>query len=282
MITKKELQFVDAWATKIPMPGIEYSSEAIDKVEECYETYEKKYKNKEYNIIFSNKEEITFEILPSNLCHMFGIDYNNIKDPYFKKYRKSVLKITNDDFTSLELLEAILNNKDKVIEKDNDINSKAKILNYYKLQIKSDIFRKLSDFEKFNFAAINPDFMQQHQELLFIPSNESNCPYFMTGIIPKNPNKIEQKYVVNTLLAPTDVEKFFNNQEVIIPIELLISDNDQLKKTTATAEDKLKLLTMYKNIITTYNIKGNLNICGDYEMILNELSIKENDKKYKK
>jgi len=39
---------------------------------------------------------------------------------------------------------------------------------------------------------------------------------------------------------------------------------------------------MYKNIITTYNIKGNLNICGDYEMILNELSIKENDKKYKK
>lgn len=282
MITKKELQNVDKWPTKIPMPGIKYSTEAIDKVEECYETYEKKYKNKEYNIIFSNKEEITFEIHPSNLCHMLGIDYNNIKDSYFKEYRKNILKISKDDFSSIELLEAILNNKDKVIEKDNDINNKIKILNYYKLQIKSDIFRKLSDFEKFNFAAININFTQEEQKFLFVPSDESNCPYFMTGITPKKEEKNETKYIVNTLIAPTNIKKFFDNQEVVIPIELLISDNDQLKKTHAKPEEKLKLLMMYKNIVNTYNIKPNLNIFGDYEMLLNELSVKEDNKKYQK
>ena len=41
IITAKELQYVDLWASKIPMPGIEYSSNVMKEIEECYHIYKK-------------------------------------------------------------------------------------------------------------------------------------------------------------------------------------------------------------------------------------------------
>jgi len=285
MITTKELQYVDTWATKIPMPGIEYSISVLKEMKECYETYKRKYQNKEYNLIFSNGEEICFEILACNLCHMLGIDFQNIKGEYFDDYRKDVLDINSYTFTSYDLLEAILENAEIVAEKDNDIRNSRKIVNYYKSQIKCNIFKKLSDFEKFNFAAINYNgqddkYDYDKQKLLFVPSNEAVCPYFIMGI--KQSTDENQKYIVNTLIAPQEPKKFFDNQEVIIPTQILVSDNDALRKLNATADEKIKLLTMYKSIINSYNIPNKLNISGDYESILNDISIREQDKQYKK
>lgn len=283
MITTKELQYVEAWASKIPMPGEEYSTQVVSEMKECYETYKQKYKNKEYNLIFSNGEEITFEIMASNLCHMLGVDYQNIKGEYFKKYRNEVLKIQAPCFTSFDLLEAILENSSKVIELDNDITNKAKILNYYKSQIKCCIFKKLSDFEKFNFAAINYDanddkYEYDKQKLLFVPSNEAVCPYFIMGIQQSE----DEKYIVNTLMAPQAPKKYFDNQKVIIPTQILVSDNNEFRKLNATAEEKIQLLTMYKNIINTYQIPNKLDISGDYEAMLNQMVLLEQDKQYKK
>ena len=48
--------------------------------------------DKEYNIIFSNSGEIDFQILSKNLCHLLGIDFQNIKGEYFEEYRKNVLE----------------------------------------------------------------------------------------------------------------------------------------------------------------------------------------------
>ena len=283
MITTKELQYVDVWANRIPMPGEEYSTQVINEMKECYETYKQKYRNKEYNLIFSNGEEIDFGIMESNLCHMLGIDYQNIKIDYFTQYRKEILKLQTQNFSSFDLLEAILENSDKVVQKDNDINNKIKILNYYKSQIKCCIFKKLSDFEKFNFAAINYDakddkYEYDKQKLLFIPSNEAVCPYFIMGIKQKEPDKFS-KYIVNTLMAPQEPKKYFSNQEVIIPTQILVSDNNELRKLNATAEEKIQLLTMYKNIINTYQIPNKLNISGDYESMLNQMTLLERNKK---
>ena len=224
MITAKELQYVDLWPTKIPMPGEEYSNQVIEELKECYERYKQKYQNKEYNLIFSNGEEIDFEIMSFNLCHMLGIDYQNLKGDYFNEYRNEVLNIQTQNFTSFELLEAILENSEKVVEKDNNIKNKIKVLNYYKSQIKCSIFKKLSDFEKFNFAAINYDpkdnrYDYDKQKLLFVPSNESVCPYFIMGI-KLNESEEFGKYIVNTLMAPQEPKKFFDEQEVIIPTQM--------------------------------------------------------------
>ena len=278
MITSKELQYVDARANRTPMPGIEYSMKVLSEMKDCYDSFKQKYYNKEYNMIFSNGEEIRFEILSKNLCHMLGIDFNNIKGEYFDNYRKNILGINNNDFSSFDLLEILLENAQKVAEYDNS-NNIEKAINYYKSGIKCEIFRKLSDFERFNFAAINYDpkdekYDYDRQKLFFVPSNEAVCPYFMMGIKQTE----ENNYIVSTLLAPEQPKRFFDNQEVIIPTQILISDNANLRKIQATSDEKIKLLTMYKNIINEYIIPNRLNISGDYESMLNTLANAEYQK----
>ena len=278
MITTKELQYVDHWANRIPMPGKEYSIQIMNEIEECYNLYNSTYKDKEYDFIFSNGEEIGFEILSKNLCHMLGIDHSNIKGDFFNKYRTEVFGTSNADFTSYDLVELLIENKEKVVDYDNDINNRAKAINYYKSGIKCSIFKKLSDFDKFNFAAINYDpedkrFDYDKQKMFFIPSNESVCPYFMVGIRLNSDVTVENtipKYIVTSLLAPREPKNFFENQEVIIPTQILVSDNDTLTRLIATPNEKIQLLTMYKNIINTYGIPNRKNINSDYESMLNE------------
>lgn len=58
MISRKELEYVSTWTRKVPYPGYEY------------------------NISFSNSEEITLEILSSNIAHMLGIDHKELMSTY--------------------------------------------------------------------------------------------------------------------------------------------------------------------------------------------------------
>ena len=270
MLTIKELQYVDLWANKIPMPGYEYSLNILKEMKKCYEIYNQKYKDKNFDVILSNSEEIEFEIMSRNLCHMLGIDFNNVKGDYFNKYRQEAFGNSSNNFNSYDLVELILDNMEKVAELDNEPTNQAKAINYYKSSIKCEIFQKLSDFDKFNFAVINNGLYEdKNNRNLFVPSNEGLTPYFMMGLLQEPETN---KYVVSTLLAPQEPKRYFENKEVMIPTQLLISDNDQLTKIEATAEEKIQLLTMYQNIINRYNIPNMMNIYGDYENMLNELS----------
>ncbi len=272
MISKKELQYVELWANKIPMPGEEYSLAVLDDIEKCYKLYQEKYKDKEYTFLFSNAEEIAFEILSKNLCHMLGIDYKNISGEYFEDYREEVLG-TLARLTSYELLEAILANKEKVAQADNDPRNKAKAINYYKSAIKTAIFTRFSDFEKFNFAGVNyeddTELEKTDQKLLFVPSNESLFPYFFMGI---QKDELSDKYFVKTLFAPENPREYFNMQEAFIPTQIIVDTQDALIKKCATPEEKLHLLTMYKNIINVYNLANRMNISADYEATLNDIA----------
>lgn len=275
MITHKELQYVDVWANKIPMPGVENSIKVLNSIKKCLETWQKAYSDKDYNIIFSNGEEINFKIFNKNLCHMFGIDYKNIKGLYFDECRKDVFGTSATDFSSFDLLNMIVENIEKVAESDNDEYNRAKLVNYYKSAIKCEIFNKFSDFSKFNYVVINGDKDDiEDKKLLFVPSNEPICPYFSMGLI-KNKNSISnenQYYAVNTLLAMSEPKNFFDGKEVIIPTQMLIFDDKNLTKVSASADEKIRLLTMYKNIVEKYNIDSNINIYSDYESILNDVS----------
>lgn len=278
MITSKELKYVNNWANKVPMPGVEYSKSVLEEIKKCYELYNKKYKDKEYSMIFSNSEEIDFEILSKNLCHMLGIDFGNIRGEYFDDYRKQVFNTESIDFSSYDLLEMILENADKVAEFDNDINNRAKAINYYKSAVKCAIFSKLVDFEKFNFGVINyvgknVNIEYDKQKIFFMPSNEALVPYFMMTIALENDSNSD-KHVVKSLFAPQEPVSFFDNQEALIPTQILISDNENMKKITATAEEKINLLTMYNNIVNKYNIPNKINIYGDYASTLNDIANK--------
>lgn len=278
MITNKEMQYVDFWANRIPMPGIEYSIQVLNSIKKCLETWKEKYSDKDYNIIFSNGEEINFKIFDYNLCHMFGIDYKNIKGEYFDECRKNIFGYNASDFNSYELLNMIIENIEKIAESDNDINNKAKFINYYKSAIKCEIFNKFNDFEKFNYAVINSDEEDiEDKKLLFVPSNEPICPYFSMGLIKttykeNNMDNENPYYAINTLLAMSDPKKFFDNKEVIIPTQMIILDDKNLKKVSASALEKIRLLTMYKSIVEKYKIDCSINIYSDYETILNDIS----------
>lgn len=304
MISNKELQFINTWAKKTPYPGREYSEETCEILKEAFQTYKKDYENKEYDIILSNSEEINFEILQSNICHMLGISTKDLLSDYHSEFRKKILGI--DRATSYELIEAIVDNIDKIMEYEDE--GKRKILNYYRIRVKCAIFDKMLDLSKFNFGCINFDKEKFSKEngydvswtstkLLYSVSNEAVCPYFMVGIKPeKNTEKQDhstteeepeefigtkknEKYIVESLMAPYQPKQFFINQEVVIPTQILTNDGETFNKKIASPNEKLALLNTYKAIINKYQIPNRMNIYGDYETMLSEI---ENSKRFMK
>lgn len=285
MITTRELSYVTSWAQKTPYPGMKYADQAVLKLSEAVENYDKFYANKEYDIILSNGEQISFEILNKNLCHMLGIDYKNLTSEYFDRFREEILGITGS-IKSYDLLKVVLEKADEVLKYDYDKG--GKVLNYYRIMVKCAIFEKLSDFSRFNFGVINFEpriyaaetggtYKGNTKKLFYVQSNEAVAPYFMMGILPSgdvtdidyNPDK----YAVETLIAPTNPKDFFAGQEVVIPTQILITTDENMTKVEATPSEKLALLNQYKSIVNGYNINNKLNIYSDYEQMLASSSI---------
>ena len=286
MITLKELNYVGTSASKVPYPGIQYAQKTSECLIEAVEEYKKNYKDKQYDIILSDGNEFTFEIMSKNLCHMLGVDYRNLSSEFFCDFRNSVLNLNSNVVSSYELLNAIIEHIDDVLKYDYENGNK--ILNYYRLMIKCNIFQKLSDFTQFNFGVINFDkntfkyntgnnYFGNTEKLLYVQSNEKNCPYFMMGILKdgnngNNDDLDESNYVVETLLAPYNVGEFFRGQKVAIPTQIMIID-DLMNKYVATPREKIALINQYKSIILEYGLENNLDIYGDY---INMLSTQDN------
>ena len=274
MITKKEMGSIISWASKVPYPGEDYSEEIFKKLQICFDLFNERYLNRKYTIQFSNNEEVDFEILDKNLAHILGIDYKNLQREFLDDYRRRILDLDTDYFTSYMLLEKILERKDAILEFDKKYSS-CEALNYYRVGIKCDIFSKLADLSKFHYGCINfnketydknnpyQPFSPQSTKFLYTPSDEVVSPYFMMGI-KKDDYKDEDLYIVETLMAVDNPIKFFDGQEVIIPTQILTDNNGILDKNKATAAEKIKLIREYQNIVNEYKIANNLNIFGDY------------------
>lgn len=289
MITIKELNYVSSWASKAPYPGTGYAEKAAQKLVESKENFQQFYKEKEYDLILSNGEQLSFEILPMNLCHMLGVDYKNLSNEYFEEFRKNVLNLTNIP-RSYELLNAMVEHIDDVLQYDEE--KQGIILNYYRVMVKCSIFEKLSDFSKFNFGVINfnkdtyeelsnCNYHGNAEKFLYVQSNEQVCPYFMMGILPQKdtfgPKQEEEiavnKYVVETLFAPTNIKDFFNNQSVCIPTQILTTTSEEMIKKEAKPSHKIALLNQYKALVTEYGLVNNMDIYSDYMATLSSQDV---------
>lgn len=290
MISKKELSYVNAWPNRTPYPGDEYASEVLEQLKECLELFEQEYLNQVYNVSFTNNEEIEFQILDKNLCHILGVDYKNLSGDYFDDYRESVLNIKPGMiFGSYDLLNIIVSNLEKVFKYD-AINKANKAINYYRVAVKCAIFKKLADLSAFNYGCINfnkavynelyPNlpFGSNSTRLLYTDSDEIISPLFMMGL--KQPENSEL-YIVETLFSPEQAERFFNKQEVIIPTQIITDNNGILEKKLATPSEKIKLLKSYQSLIIANKFPNMINIYGDYYSMLISLD-KEEQKKLKK
>jgi len=161
-----------------------------------------------------------FSLLEKNLCHMFGIDYKNLRDSYFLEYRSEILGL--DSLTlpsSYELLKAILEHRDAVLQYDYEHSS---VLNYYKIHIKCEIFDKFSNFRNFDFGCLDYKECEKDDNLnrlgnatkyFFLPSHEIVCPYFVMGLIE---DYKKGDYCVETLLAPLNIRGFFEKQTLVL------------------------------------------------------------------
>ncbi len=279
MITRKELGYINNWPSRVPYPGETYCIKVMEKLKKCFELYNKDYLNRKYTIQFSNNEEIDFEILYMNICHMLGVDYKNLMKDIFTNYRSNILRIAEGtQIDSYTLLQTVVDNAEDIIEYDRQ-RMACMGLNYYKIGIKCDIFSKLADLSGFHYGCINFDkdtfarenptltFTPNATKYLYTPSDEVVSPYFMMGL-KQDEHSMDVKYIVETLIACEDPYKFFAGQEVVIPTQILTDINGFLAKNSATPDEKIKLLREYQNIIHEYKIANGINIYGDYFSML--------------
>lgn len=308
MISKKELSYISGWASKVPYPGDDYALESMEKLKQAEELFKKTYLNNKYNITLSNNEEIEMEIKAKNLAHMLGIDYKNLSKELFADFRYNVLGIDPyEPLNSYTLLQKIIENSEKVVNYDKT-SDYLKILNYYKVSVKSDIFSKLGNLADFNFGCINFNkeeylknsyseyYNPNSTKYLYIPSDEPVAPYFMMGILQPTDNPYynnddfqkdndevdndeiivrNKPYIVETSIAPDYVKPFFQNQEVVIPTQILKDTNKELTRINATPSQKKALLKEYRSIITEYELNNRINIYSDYLSMLSQEEEKE-------
>ena len=91
MISLKELQFITSWEQKAPYPGDKYAKETLETMISMHEKFNDEYKGKKFNMIFSDSSEIEFEVFDFNLCHLLGINYQNLTNGTFDTFIKDVL-----------------------------------------------------------------------------------------------------------------------------------------------------------------------------------------------
>lgn len=270
MITLKELDSVSKYPRFSPFPGEDYAKETFKKMKEQLMLYEKYFKGKEFSVIFSDGEEIDFQILEKNMCHMLGIDYNNFfEGDYYKDLLANVLRINNKP-TSYEWAKILLDASDLVIKYDKKSNGNRAI-NYFKCKIKCSIFEKLFELEEFNFGKLQTD---DETKLLYTQSNEPISPYFCIRLKQECLDTSQRPtYIINSLLAPQvkDLGAYFDH-EASIPTQIMVDNNNDVSSKTATAKQKIALLYQYKSIILNYNKRDNINIYGDYISFLQEAS----------
>lgn len=302
MISKKELGYVSGWANKVPYPGDDYAQEAMEKLRSAEKLFREIYENNKYNITLSNNEEFEMEIKSKNLAHMLGIDFKNLSKDIFKDFREKILDLSPEEYlNSYSLLKAIIENSNKVIEFDKT-SDYLKILNYYKISVKSDILSKLGNLADFKFGCINfnkeeflknsyvENYNSNTTKFLYVPSEEPVSPYFLIGILDPTINskyneEIQNEdyddselvirntpFIVETTLAPDNIKPYFQNQEVVIPTQILKDTNKELNKINATSTQKKALLKEYRSIITEYDLNNRINIYSDY---LSMLSLEE-------
>ena len=284
MISNKELQYVGDYARKVPYPGDEYARETMEKLATALQIFKQKYDGKKYSLILSNGEEINFEIQKKQLSHLLGIDFKGImQSDYMRPLLYSILGFDEGSvIDSYSLLSRIIDNGDAVI--NNDKENFNKFLNYYRLVIKTSCFEKFSDFQDFNFGVINfnkvvyqdacqKTFTPNSTKLLFSQNDEALIPYCVMGLV--NDSYTQDIMVPETLIAPTNFHEFIINQELLLPIQILINDEQNLSKNVVTAEEKLRLLHLYKSLIEIYRTGSYINIFNDYETVLRDNVVKK-------
>ena len=216
---------------------------------------------------------------------MLGIAAKNICGSYGEETARKVLGIEHPSVVSTyELLGKLIERTDDVLENERKEGT-FKMINFYKVMIKTAIFKKMTEFKDFDFGFINFDkdryekftsegVRNNSTKYIFMPSEEVLIPYFLVGFVKNNGG---ETYVPETVIAPEDFYNFLGYQELLLPLQVLIDDNKEFTKLVATPSEKLKLLQRYNELILRYKTYSKINIYNDYVAVLTEDARKERE-----
>lgn len=150
MLTKKELELVNYKGIS-PDPGEKYSLDSLKKIKDSLDQYIEYYKDRKYEITFSNGETTEFEIEEYNLAHMIGIK----KDILINVPEIAQIIGTPTKPKTYALLEKIVEDPKTFIQLNKKYN--FDLLNYYRINVRNQVFQRFSNFYDLNFGCINFD-----------------------------------------------------------------------------------------------------------------------------
>lgn len=266
MLTKKELELVNL-KMNAPYPGDDYSLETLKLVRDSLQQYKDYYKDREYEMTFSNGKIVEFKIIDSNIAHMLGFRKEIINS------NREIADMLNDSSMSktYKLLDLIANNPDEFIRINKESNNE--LFNFYRINVRNKVFQRFSNFYDLDFGCIhfNNDIVDEcdkttmkSRNLLFTESNEILAPYYMVGLADDG----HGKNYIETLFPNLYSNKMFKNQTITYPISLSVTTPKDFKQIETSSKQKLDLFKKMKNSLKEYDIK--LDYEYDFENVLAE------------
>jgi len=258
MISNQELRYVNAKSDwDIPYPGDNYSKEALLELKNAIALYNTYYKDRKYEMLFSNGENMEFSIAKANLAHIVGVNYGYLNHSGAIKeiYGENIIK------GSYDLLNDMVDNVDDIL-KLNAIKN-YNLINFYRIKTRSEIFSKFSNFSDFNFGCIffDREIAEKNGHSTFLKSNKFLCTdsddpsfeYYMMGIASNDEN--ENDIYAETLFPCEYPDKMFKDQIIATPTVISTTTPKDFNKITATAAQKLRLSKAYKELEKKYGAK---------------------------
>lgn len=279
MISNRELKYVNAKAdSHIPYPGDNYSKEALLELKNAIILYDTYYKDREYDIMFSDGSKMEFSIAQHNLAHVVGVNHNRLIE------NGVIQKLYGEDIhkNSYDVLNDIVNNVDDIL-KLNKLKEHT-LINFYRLKTRSEIFSKFSNFSDFNFGCIFFDkevaenngysTYMKSEKFLFTDSDDPSFKFYMMGIAD---DKQESTTYVETLFPNEFPDKMMKGQKIVMPTMISTTTPKDFNKMVAPSVQKARTILAYKNLEKEYG--ATFDCFHDYYATLVEQARKEERQK---
>lgn len=266
MISNKEMKYVNTKQElnqELPYPGDNYSLDAILELENAFYLYENYYRDREYEVTFSNGQNLEFSIPQHNLAHIVGLNYKWLTENNIPKE----LGVSDAPIPSYDLIQAVISNKKDILKLNKESN--YQLINFYRLKVRSEVFSKFSNFNEFNFGCMFFDkeigkengyiTNMKTDRYLFTESNDPSFEHYMMGIVSGENG--ENQYI-ESLFPNRLTKEMFANQEIAMPTLISTTTPNEYDKKEATAYQKLKLIKSFNELEKKYN--ANFSYLNDY------------------
>lgn len=264
MINSNELFYVDKSVKKTPFPGKEYAIETMDMLNEAYQMYKDIFMDNEYKLKLSNGEIIDFKIHEKTLASLLGLETQYLISEPMQMTIENILGMDfNNKKRAFDYLRRIIERAEDVIKNDSkDYN--PKILNYYRVMLKSIIFLGLPGFDKFDYGIIENKNLEHcvngyNSKYFYVKSNEQLTPYFLMSL---RFDIHEGVYVPTTILAMRNIGGFIDKNEFLLPLSLTTKYYGNIGRIEATPIEKIKLLSQYRDEINKHHANTKVNLDG--------------------